>query len=186
MHVKRSSGHNADTTARRQADELRALLAARALVDRMRALYRELEQLTGTPISIHRALNSIGAEPGIQASQLAAVLGMQRPAISQLLKAMVERGLVRRVRSETDQRAVRISLTSAGQRQLKVTAGRAVGILQRAVQLLDDDDVERLAAALPTLVQQLPDPQARRSMASGSLKAGAANSLRRNALMPVR
>jgi hypothetical protein len=39
---------------------------------------------------------------------------------------------------------------------LKLTAGRAVGILQRSVRALPDADVERLAIALPLLVQQLP------------------------------
>jgi MarR family transcriptional regulator, organic hydroperoxide resistance regulator len=152
---------------RRTQLEHRALLAARTLVDRMRALYRELEQLTGTPIGMHRALNGIGAEPGIQASRLAATLGMQRPAMSHLLRGMVERGWIERVRAEADQRAVRIYLTAAGQRMLKVTAGRAVGMLQRSVRALGDADVERLAAALPLLVQQLPaagprDPSAQR------------------------
>jgi DNA-binding MarR family transcriptional regulator len=137
--------------------ELRALLAARALVDRMRSLYRELEQFTGAPISMHRALNGIGAEPGIHASQLAATLGMQRPAISHLLRGMVGRGWIERVRAETDQRAIRIYLTAAGRRMLKLTAGRAVGILQRSVRALPDADVERLAIALPLLVQQLPE-----------------------------
>lgn len=142
--------------ARRLEFEQRALFAARALVDRMRALYRELEQLTGAPISMHRALNGIGAEPGIQASRLAAALGMQRPAISHLLRGMVERGWIERVRAESDQRAVRIYLTAAGERMLKLTAGRAAGILQRSVRALPDADVERLALALPPLVQQLP------------------------------
>jgi len=152
---------------RRTQLEHRALLAARMLVDRMRTLYRELERLTGAPIGMHRALNGIGAEPGIQASHLAAMLGMQRPAMSHLLRGMVERGWIERVRAESDQRAVRIYLTAAGQRMLKLTAGRAAGILQRSVRVLGDADVERLAVALPLLVQQLPaagpvDPTAQR------------------------
>jgi DNA-binding MarR family transcriptional regulator len=164
--------------ARRTELELRALLAARTLVDRMRALYRELEQLTGAPISMHRALNAVGAEPGIQASRLAAALGMQRPAISHLLRGMVERGWIDRVRADSDQRAVRIYLTAAGQRMLKLTAGRAAGILQRSVRALADADVERLALALPLLVQQLPGisrtanaaPATRRSRAPRQLR----------------
>ncbi|HEX5688471.1 MAG TPA: hypothetical protein VFX76_00615, partial [Roseiflexaceae bacterium] len=66
----------------RATREQRALLAARALVDRMRTLYRELEQLTGTHIAAHRALTCIGSEPGIAASKLASALGMRRPALS--------------------------------------------------------------------------------------------------------
>jgi DNA-binding MarR family transcriptional regulator len=153
--ARRSPSRRA-TAARRGAHEHRALLAARALVDRMRQLYRELEQLTGAPIGMHRALNVVGAEPGIQASLLAATLGMQRPAVSQLLKGMATRGWIERRRGELDHRSVEIYLTASGQRMLKVTVGRAVGVLQRAMHALGDDDVARLAEALPRLLQRLP------------------------------
>jgi DNA-binding MarR family transcriptional regulator len=142
----------------RSAYERQALFAARALVDRMRTLYRELEQLTGAPISMHRALNGIGGEPGIQASRLATALGMQRPAISHLLKGMAARGWIKRLRGEPDQRAVRIYLTATGRQMVRLTAGRAVGMLQRSVQALEGADVERLALALPRLVETLPAP----------------------------
>ena len=139
------------------------LLAARTLVDRMRALYRELEQMTGVPIGVHRALNAIGAEPGLQASRLAIVLGMQRPAVSQLLRSTEAHGWIERRRDEVDQRVVRIHLTTAGEQMLRRTAGRAVGILQRSVQALGEAELVHLAAGLPALVQQLPpvDPAKR-------------------------
>ena len=84
--------------------ERRVLLAARSLVDRMRQLYRELEQMTDAPISMHRALNAIGEYPGIQASQLATALGMQRPAVSQIVNGMVERGWIEREAPAGDRR----------------------------------------------------------------------------------
>ena len=146
----------------RLQSEHRALLAARALVDRMRTLYRELEQLSGAPIGMHRALNCIGSEPGIRASGLATALGMQRPAVSQLLKGMSARGWIERRRGDADQRAVSIYLTASGQRMVKVTVGRAVGALQRAVQALGDADVERLSESLPKLLLLLPAASAER------------------------
>ena len=56
----------------RVALEIDALLSARALVDRMRKFYRELERMTDAPITVHSALACIGEEPGIPASRLAA------------------------------------------------------------------------------------------------------------------
>ena len=53
------------STSRAQREHA-ALLLARTLVDRARALYRELEQRTGAPVQAHRALAVIAAEPGIQ------------------------------------------------------------------------------------------------------------------------
>jgi len=146
--------------------ERRALLDARALVDRMRSYYQELERLTGAPISVHRALNAIGANPGLQASRLATTLGMRRPAISHVLKGLVDRGWAERVRAREDQRAVRLYLTAGGSQVLKRTAGRAIGRLQRAIKSLSDQDLRPLAASLPALLQRLPTRPARKSAGS--------------------
>lgn len=135
-----------------------ALLSARSLVDRMRTLYRELERLTDAPITVHRALACIGEEPGIPASHLAIRLGMQRPAVSHVLKGLVARGWIERRRHEGDQRSVQIHPTADGQLILRATSGRAVGTLQRAVRSLNPRQLRQLADGLAALLARLPDP----------------------------
>lgn len=137
--------------------ESRALLAARTLVDRMRALYRELEQMTGAPIAWHRALVCIGNDPGLPASKLASQLGMQRSAVSQLLKSMSSRGWIERRRSLEDQRTVQVHPTAEGRQILQATAGRAVFTLQRAVCSLPNPELEHLIASVELLLTQLPE-----------------------------
>jgi DNA-binding MarR family transcriptional regulator len=122
----------------------------------MRRLYRELEQLTGAPIAAHRVLVCLGEESGIAASRLAIAVGMQRPALSQVLKGLVGRGWVERVRSDDDQRSVRVYLTAAGRHVHAATAGRAVGTLQRAVRRLSVDELEGLAAGIERVLSDLP------------------------------
>jgi DNA-binding MarR family transcriptional regulator len=152
----------ADRKTRRTGDEPRsllenrALIAARALVDRMRSLYRELEQLTGAPITLHRAMVCISDAPGLTASQLAQQLGMKRPAVSQLLNNLEARGWIERRRGEGDHRLILIQCTAAGRRLLQATSGRAVFTLQRAVCRLPDDQLARLASGVEMLLQQLP------------------------------
>lgn len=141
----------------RAALQRRALVAARALVDRMRSLYRELEQLTGAPIGLHRALVCIGNEPGLPASRLAALLGMRPPAVSQTLKSLTLRGWIERRRSLQDQRAIQIHATPAGKQILRATAGRAVFTLQRAVFQLPRAQLEQLAGSVELLLTLLPD-----------------------------
>jgi DNA-binding MarR family transcriptional regulator len=141
----------------RAALENRALLAARSLVDRMRTLYRELEQMTGAPITLHRALVCIGNEPGLPASKLAQSLGMQRPAVSQVHKSLTQRGWIERRRSERDQRAVQIFPTAEGRQILQATAGRAVFTLQRAVCSLPEQQLEQLIQSVEQLLTQLPE-----------------------------
>lgn len=142
--------------AGKAALESEALLAARALVDRMRALYRELERMTNAPIGMHRALLCIGSEPGIPASLLASRLGMQRPAVSHTLKSLAERGWIERRRHNGDQRSVQIHPTAEGLKILKATSGRAVGTLQRAVRSLTSRELLQLAGGLQALLSRLP------------------------------
>jgi DNA-binding MarR family transcriptional regulator len=163
----------------RAALETRALLAARALVDRMRSLYRELEQLTGAPISLHRALVSIGQEPGLPASRLARLLGMRRPAMSQTLKSLAARGWIDRRRDEDDQRLVRVYPTAAGREILQATAGRAVFTLQKAVCSLDTDELGKLASGIERLLGELPELAMARESGGNPPRAPAARSARR-------
>jgi DNA-binding MarR family transcriptional regulator len=137
--------------------ERQALIGARSLVDRMRVLYRELEQVTGAPVQMHRALARIQQEPGLHASALADSLGITRPAMSQLLRGLDNRGWIDRRRSTEDQRSVRLYLTTPGERILAATSGRASGALQRALRLLSDEDLAGLARGLAALLPHLPD-----------------------------
>jgi DNA-binding MarR family transcriptional regulator len=155
---KRTVRNTTGLTAR-GALEREALLSARTLVDRMRTLYRELERMTDAPITVHRALACIGEEPGIPASRLATRLGMQRPAVSHVLKGLVARGWIERRRHEGDQRSVQIYPTADGQQVLRATSGRAVGTLQRAVRSLSAGELQQLSDGLAALLGRLPDPQ---------------------------
>ena len=152
--VRSSSG-----LTRRSALERDALLSARALVDRMRTLYRELERMTDAPITVHRALTCIGEEPGIPASRLATRLGMQRPAVSHVLKGLTTRGWIERRRHSGDQRSVQIHPTADGLQILRATSGRAVGTLQKAVRGLSARELRQLADGLAALLERLPDAQ---------------------------
>lgn len=150
---------NTQSLTTRGTLERDALLSARSLVDRMRTLYRELERLTDAPITVHRALTCIGEEPGIPASRLALRLGMQRPAVSHVLKGLAARGWIERRRHEGDQRSVQIHPTPDGQQILRATSGRAVGTLQRAVRSLHPRQLQQLADGLAALLARLPDPR---------------------------
>ncbi len=123
----------------------------------MRTLYRELERMTDAPITVHRALSCIAEEPGMPASQLATRLGMQRPAVSHVLKGLVARGWIERRRHAVDQRSVQVHPTADGQQILRATSGRAVGTLQRAVRGLSARQLQQLADGLGALLARLPD-----------------------------
>jgi DNA-binding MarR family transcriptional regulator len=157
MSSTRNRNARTPSLTRRDVLERDALLSARALVDRMRTLYRELERATDAPITVHRALACIGDEPGIPASRLATRLGMQRPAVSHVLKGLAARGWIERRRHEGDQRSVQIHATAEGQQIMRATSGRAVGTLQRAVRAMSARQLQQLAEGLAALLARLPD-----------------------------
>ena len=144
--------HPEDTRA---GIERSALLRARELVDRMRSLYRELEDATGAPVVMHRALAVIAAEPGMPASKLAAALGLQRSTMSHVLKALALKKWIERRRSDQDQRSVRVYVTATGRSMLQATAGRVAGVLQRAVKQLDERQLRELDQSLEALLGQM-------------------------------
>lgn len=137
----------------------------------MRTLYRELERMTEAPITVHRALACIAEEPGIPASRLATRLGMQRPAVSHVLKGLVARGWIERRRHEGDQRSVQIHATAHGQQILRATSGRAVGTLQRAVRGLSTQELGQLASGLAALLPLLPNPDSRPAFSESAIAA---------------
>src|SRR5207248_797441 len=61
----------------------------------------------------------IAHNPGVTGEQLAQALAVTAPNITILLDKMSEKGLLERVRSETDRRAQNIHLTSAGEKLAK-------------------------------------------------------------------
>jgi len=160
----------------RASIERSALLRARELVDRMRSLYRELEDATGAPVVMHRALAVIAAEPGIPASKLAAALGLQRSTMSHVLKALAQRKWIERRRSEEDQRSVRVYVTAAGRSMLQATAGRVAGVLQRAVKQLDERQLRELDQSLEALLGQMSParPAAVRATRPRAVRGGGA------------
>lgn len=145
-------------SGRREELERAALLLARTLVDRTRALYRELEQRTGAPVQAHRALACVAAQPGIQSSQLAEAMGMQRPAVSHLLRSLASNGWIERRRGGRDQRSVHLFVTPSGRSIVAATAGRMVGVLQRAVGQLDDERLQELERSLRALLAHVDAP----------------------------
>ena len=84
-----------------------------------------------------------GGTGGVRLTDLGALLHMQQPAVSELVKRAEEAKLVKRRSSPDDRRASLLRLTAEGERRLT----RAVTALR--------DDRERLATALAELNRRL-------------------------------
>ena len=85
-------------------------------------------------------------------------LGMQRSALSHLLRTLAERGWIERRRRGEDQRSVHLFVTPAGRGIVGATDGRMVGVLRHAVEQLDDTQLEHLEHSLQALLQHIEAP----------------------------
>jgi MarR family transcriptional regulator, organic hydroperoxide resistance regulator len=141
-----------------------ALLAMRAVIDQMREHYHALERATGAPITSHRVLAAVAATPGIGASALARQLGMNRPAMSQVLKSLDDRGWISRRRDLGDGRSVQLRITQSGGQLVRSTVGRASGTLDRCIRALSDVELRAATVGLRAIAKQLTGkPRQRRA-----------------------
>ncbi|NYI41948.1 MarR family winged helix-turn-helix transcriptional regulator [Demequina lutea] len=103
-----------------------------ALLDAARAVSAEVEARAGDAhMTVAQALlarHFAHSYPGIPMTEVAARSGMTTPAITQMLRRMTQRGMVRRSESQTDGRAVLVRLTESGQREFRAISARLLAL----------------------------------------------------------
>jgi DNA-binding MarR family transcriptional regulator len=99
---------------------LKAMLVFSRTVDQVletRAIEAAAEPLSKSKVQILRLLDQRG---GQTATQIARFLGVSKPAVTQIVDALVQRnGLVVRARSKRDRRGVEVKLTAKGRRVIQ-------------------------------------------------------------------
>jgi DNA-binding MarR family transcriptional regulator len=82
----------------------------------------------------------VAFNPGVTGKQLAQALAVTAPNVTILLDKMSEKGLLERVRSETDRRAQNIHLTPAGERLARRAHGVSLTMEQDALRHLSEGE----------------------------------------------
>ena len=105
------------------------------------------------PANISAAgLTLIGHIPGISIHALSLGLGLSHPGTVRLVDRMSADGLVERGRSETDGRAVALSLTSEGKKREQLILTSRRNVLGTALSSLSSDEYEALAQISEKLI----------------------------------
>jgi DNA-binding MarR family transcriptional regulator len=86
-------------------------------------------------------------------AELAGYLGLERSSVSGLIDRAARRGLVRRDASDEDGRAVRVSLTPAGQRLASLGAREVGDLITAMTRGLGPADRKRLGVLLGRLTE---------------------------------
>ena len=121
-------------------------------------IHRSAPERAGGPIPTTEValLKQVLDTPGSTVGELASALGLRQPNVSSALRALEERGMVRRVKNEDDRRVTQIMPTPVGATEHHAISEAWKEPLLEAIGTLETEDREALAAAAGAL-QRLYD-----------------------------
>jgi DNA-binding MarR family transcriptional regulator len=135
--------------------EARVLRRFRLVFNTVKAHFRSIERKAGISGAQAWALSVVRDQPGIGVGDLARAMDVHQSTASNLLRALVEQGLVVSVRGAVDRRAVQLQVTPQGQKVLKKAPAPFTGVLPDALQRLDKATLARLDRDLGRLIEEL-------------------------------
>jgi DNA-binding MarR family transcriptional regulator len=129
----------------------RVLKRFRQVFTAVRAHFQQVEKKLGIGGAQLWALGVIGDHPGIGVNGLARAMHVHQSTASNLVRGLVERGLIATARDLEDRRAVQLRLLPAAQDLLARAPGPYSGLLPQALGTLDQATLLRLEADLTRL-----------------------------------
>ncbi len=133
----------------------RVLRQFRLIFNAVKTHFQQVEKKTGVGGAQLWAMSIVEAQPGIGMNGLALCMDVHQSTASNLVKTLVERGLVATVREGVDRRKVQLKVLPAGRRLLKRAPVPFTGVLPQALASLDARTLTRLEGDLARLIPQL-------------------------------
>jgi DNA-binding MarR family transcriptional regulator len=130
-----------------QLDEIAEALPQRSSALSRLFLTRSTVCVSRTEVGVLRTLN----DGSRRITELATEERVTQPAITLLVNRLEERGWVKRIPDPSDGRAVLVSLTPVGEETFAQLRAEYRALLHEEMAMLDDDEVETLAAAVEIL-----------------------------------
>lgn len=142
-----------DPATQDAADPSRLVLRQfRQIFNAVKTHFRQVESKAGLGGAQVWALGLIREQPGIGVSELARRMDVHQSTASNLVRTLVDKGLIEASKDEADRRTVQLSTLPAGVRALRATPGPFEGVLPEALRSLDPELLERLHADLAVLI----------------------------------
>jgi DNA-binding MarR family transcriptional regulator len=151
---------NDDGAAAGVVPATRVLRQFRVVFNAVKSHFRQVEREAGLGGAQLWALSVIERSPGIGVTELARGLDIHQSTASNLIKALVERGLVQAVREGADRRGVALRVLPAGEELLRKAPGPFAGVLPDALASLDEETLARLEHDLGKLIKALAADEA--------------------------
>jgi DNA-binding MarR family transcriptional regulator len=136
---------------------LQVLQAFRLIFGSARRFDADVRRTTGVSGSLLWALSEIAGSEGLSVNALADCMALHQTTASNIVNALVERGLIRRSRHDGDQRVVYLQVSAQGTRVLRRAPGPHAGLLVDALRQLEDTQLELLRRSLLGLTTAMRD-----------------------------
>jgi DNA-binding MarR family transcriptional regulator len=133
----------------------RVLRQFRVVFNAVKTHFRQVEREAGVGGAQLWALSVIDRRPGIGVTDLARELDIHQSTASNLIKSLVERGLVATSREGADRRSVSLRIQPAGADVLGSAPLPFAGVLPDALSALDAATLERLEQDLGKVIALL-------------------------------
>jgi DNA-binding MarR family transcriptional regulator len=145
------------SAARRKApsqDEAATLVLRklRRVFNSIKGHFRDVEKKAGVAGAQVWALSVIRDKPGVGVNELARAMDIHQSTASNLIKPLIERGMVVAGRAENDRRALHLKITARGTAVLKKAPAPVTGVLPDALSKLDLETLVRLDQDLTGLI----------------------------------
>ncbi|WP_374568150.1 MarR family winged helix-turn-helix transcriptional regulator [Ideonella sp.] len=144
-------------TARADQDESvkQVLRQFRQVFNAVKTHFQKVEKRAGIGGAQLWALSVIAEHPERGVNDLARAMDIKQSTASNLVKSLVERGLVVVSRDGPDRRAVQLKVLPPGRRILAKAPGPFTGVLPGALSQLDPRTLRRIEKDLATLIEAL-------------------------------
>jgi DNA-binding MarR family transcriptional regulator len=154
-HTLTSPVISGDESAVTDVVAARVLRQFRQIFNAVKTHFQQVEKRVGLGGAQVWALSVIRDAPDIGMGNLARAMNIHQSTASNLVKSLVDRGMVIAAKHGTDRRAVMLRLLPAGGRVLKRTPGPFAGVLPGALAALDQKTLKRMEADLKKLIGEL-------------------------------
>lgn len=134
---------------------LRVLRQFRQVFNAVKTHFQNVEKLSGIGGAQLWALSAIAEHPGRGVNDLAVAMDIRQSTASNLVKGLVEKGLVNAARDGPDRRAVQLTILPPARQILAKAPGPFTGVLPGALARLDPRTLRRLEEDLAALIETL-------------------------------
>lgn len=133
----------------------RVLQRFRQVFTATRAHYQQIEKHVGLGGAQVWALGIVAARPGIGVGGLARALHVHQSTASNLVRNLVDRGLLSTARNDIDRRTVQLRVLPAGADLLTRVPGPVTGLLVQGLEGLDPQTLARLESDLTMVLHAM-------------------------------